>query len=141
LKVTGPVRLSGALDLAAAGTDPARRITVLDHKGGAKTAGSFTGLKEGTRLKLADATYRITYRGGDGNDVVLTTVTAGSSPSVRAAAPPKAEAAAPHTTGEVAEGLGWWPYILAVGLLVGLVIPPTVRRRGRQHGGGRHAAH
>jgi autotransporter-associated beta strand protein len=141
LKVTGPVRLSGALDLAAAGTDPARRITVLDHKGGAKTAGAFKGLKEGTRLELADTTYRITYRGGDGNDVVLTTVTAGASPSVRSAPASRAAAAAPHVTGEVAEGLGWWPYILALGLLGGLMIPPTVRRRGKRRGGRRHAAH
>lgn len=146
LKVTGPVRLAGELDFSAAGTDPARRITVLDNKGASKTKGAFKGLKEGTRLELADTTYRITYRGGDGNDVELTAVTASASPGVRAGTTPKAAAAAPHAAGEVAEGLGWWPYILAVGLLVGLVIPPTMRRRGRQQGGGqhrsgRHAAH
>lgn len=141
LKVTGPVRLSGALDLAAAGTDPAREITVLDNKGGSKIAGAFKGLKEGTRLELADTPYRITYRGGDGNDVVLTAVPASASPSVRSATAPKAAAAAPHVTGETAEGLGWWPYILALGLLGGLVVPPTVRRRSRRHRGGRHSAH
>jgi autotransporter-associated beta strand protein len=141
LKVTGPVRLSGDLDLAAAGTDPARRITVLDNKSGTKTTGAFKGLKEGTRLELADTTYRITYRGGDGNDVMLTAVSTKASSHVRPAATPKAAAAAPHPTGEVAEGLGWWPYILALGLLAGLVIPPTVRRRGRQRRGRRHAAH
>ncbi|MEU0026091.1 autotransporter [Streptomyces sp. NPDC006335] len=141
LKVTGPVRLSGDLDLAAAGTHPARRITVLDNKGGARTRGAFKGLKEGTRLELADTTYRITYRGGDGNDVMLTAVSTKASPLVRPASTPNAAVAAPHPTGEVAEGLGWWPYILALGLLAGLVIPPTVRRRGRQRPGGRHAAH
>ncbi|MFF1304192.1 autotransporter [Streptomyces sp. NPDC058307] len=141
LKVTGPVRLAGELDFSAAGTDPARRVTVLDNKGTSKTKGAFQGLKEGTRLKLADTTYRITYRGGDGNDVVLTAVTASASPGVRADTTPKAAVAAPRAAGEVAEGLGWWPYILAVGLLVGLVIPPTMRRRGRQHRSGRHAAH
>ncbi|MFJ4205241.1 autotransporter [Streptomyces sviceus] len=141
LKVTGPVRLSGDLDLAAAGMDPARRITVLDNKGGAKIVGAFKGLKEGTRLKLADTTYRITYRGGDGNDVVLNAVSASASPQVRSASTPKEEAAAPHATGETAEGLGWWPYLLALGLLLGLVVPPTVRRRSRRPEGGRHAAH
>ncbi|MGC0336958.1 autotransporter [Streptomyces sp. SLBN-8D4] len=141
LRVTGPVRLSGDLDLAAAGADPARRITVLDNKGGAKTVGAFKGLTEGTRLKLADTTYRITYRGGDGNDVVLTAVSASASPQVRSASTPKEAAAAPHATGEAAEGLGWWPYILALGLLLGLVVPPTVSRRSRRAGGGRHAAH
>ncbi|MGW0421769.1 autotransporter [Streptomyces sp. NPDC003015] len=140
LKVTGPVRLAGELDFSAVGIDPARRITVLDNKGTSKTKGAFKGLKEGTRLELADTTYRITYRGGDGNDVVLTAVSATASPGVRSATTSRAAAVAPHATAEVAEGLGWWPYILAVGLLVGLVIPPTVRRQGRQQRGGRHAA-
>lgn len=141
LKVTGPVRLAGELDFSAVGTDPARGITVLDNKGTSKTTGAFKGLKEGTRLKLADTTYRITYRGGDGNDVALNAVTASASPSVRADTASKAPAAAPRTTGAETEGLGWWPYILALGLLGGLVVPPTVRRRGKQREGGRHAAH
>ncbi|MET7730460.1 autotransporter [Streptomyces sp. NPDC005402] len=141
LKVTGPVRLAGVLDFSAVGTAPARRITLLNNKGTSKIKGAFKGLKEGTRLKLADTTYRITYRGGDGNDVVLTAVSATASPGVRSAATPKAAAAAPHAAGEVAEGLGWWPYILALGLLGGLVVPPTVRRRSRRPRGGRHAAH
>ncbi|WP_069763703.1 autotransporter [Streptomyces sp. LUP47B] len=141
LKVSGPVRLAGELDFSAAGTDPARRITVLDNKGTSKTTGAFKGLTEGTRLKLADTTYRITYRGGDGNDVTLTAVTASASPSVRADTASKAAAAAPRTTGAETEGLGWWPYILALGLLGGLVVPPTVRRRGKRREGGRHAAH
>ncbi|MFF4058671.1 autotransporter [Streptomyces sp. NPDC001668] len=142
LKVSGPVRLSGALDLAAAGTGSPRTVTVLDNKGSSKTAGTFEGLKEGTRLRLADGTYRITYRGGDGNDVVLTAVSASASPGVRSASTPKAEAAAPHTTGEAAaEGLGWWPYVLALGLLGGLVVPATMRRRSGRPRSGRHAAH
>jgi autotransporter-associated beta strand protein len=139
LKVTGPVRLSGALDVAAAGTDPARTITVLDNKGGARIVGAFKGLKEGTRLELADTTYRITYRGGDGNDVVLTAVTASASPGVRADTS-SATSAAPHTAAAESEGLGWWPYVLALGLLGGLVVPPTMRRRGKRRGAGRHAA-
>ncbi|MEV3913647.1 autotransporter [Streptomyces canus] len=141
LKVTGPVRLAGELDFSAVGTHPARRITVLDNTGTSRTTGAFKGLKEGTRLKLADATYRITYRGGDGNDVALTAVTASASPGVRADTASKAPAAAPRVTGAETEGLGWWPYILALGLLGGLVVPPTVRRRGKRREGGRHAAH
>jgi hypothetical protein len=141
LKVTGPVRLAGELDFSAVGTGRARRIAVLDNKGASKTTGAFKGLKEGTRLKLADTTYRITYRGGDGNDVALTAVTASASPGVRADTASKAPAAAPRTTGAETEGLGWWPYLLALGLLGGLVVPPTVRRRGKRREGGRHAAH
>ncbi|MFF7049866.1 autotransporter [Streptomyces griseorubiginosus] len=149
LKVSGAVRLAGDLDLAAAGTtppkaagtEPARTITVLDHRGGARTSGAFKGLKEGTRLKLADTTYRITYRGGDGNDVVLTAVTASPTAHVRTATAPTAQAAAPRTTGTAAEGLGWWPYVLALGLLGGLMVPSTLRRRSGRGRGGRHAAH
>ncbi|MFI0537569.1 autotransporter [Streptomyces sp. WSLK1-3] len=141
LKVNGPVRLSGLLDLAAAGTDPAREITVLDNRGASRITGAFEGLKEGTRLELADTTYRITYRGGDGNDVVLTAASASASPSTSSAAAPKPQAAAPHATGEAGEGLGWWPYILALGLLGGLVVPPAVGRRGGRRRGGRHAPH
>jgi hypothetical protein len=143
LKVTGPVTLAGDLDLAAAGTDPARSITVLDNKGTAKITGAFKGLAEGTRLKLSDTNYRITYRGGDGNDVVLTAVTAGASAGVRADTSSRTAAAAPRTTAAVTEGLGWWPYVLALGLLGGMVVPSAFRRRGKRRGGrgGRHASH
>ncbi len=71
LKVAGKVGLAGDLDLSAAGTRPARTVTILDHTGHAPTTGAFKGLREGTSLELADTTYRISYRGGDGNDVVL----------------------------------------------------------------------
>ncbi|MEU5039303.1 autotransporter, partial [Streptomyces griseorubiginosus] len=139
LKVSGAVRLAGDLDLAAAGTRPARTVTVLDHQGGARTTGAFKGLKEGTRLKLADTTYRITYRGGDGNDVVLTTAGASAAARVRSATTPTAQAAAPRAT-DTAEGFGWWPYVLALGLLGGLAVTPALRTRGRRGAGGRHAA-
>ncbi|WP_169786266.1 hypothetical protein [Streptomyces yerevanensis] len=35
------------------------------------TSGTFKGLKEGAKLKVGKTEYRISYRGGDGNDVVL----------------------------------------------------------------------
>ncbi|MDH6213563.1 autotransporter [Streptomyces pseudovenezuelae] len=142
LRVSGAVRLAGDLDLSAAGTAPARRITVLEHTGKAKTTGAFKGLKEGARLKLADTTYRISYKGGDGNDVVLTATTASPTP---AANHPDTASGTPtttadlHTANTASARLGWWPYVLAVGLLVGLAIP-AVRRGGRRRGG-RHASH
>lgn len=71
LTVSGAVRLAGGLDFSAAAAGSARAITVLDHRGGARTEGAFAGLEEGARLKLAGTTYRISYRGGDGNDVIL----------------------------------------------------------------------
>lgn len=144
LEVTGAVRLAGDLDLAsaAAGTEPARKITVLDHRGPAKTTGTFTGLKEGRKLQLNDTTYRISYRGGDGNDVVLTAVTATPSPGSDTPRSGADTLAHPdRTAGAASGGLGWWPYVLAAGLLVGLAVPAT--RFGRGPGrrrGGRHAA-
>ena len=48
LAVTGRARLAGDLDVSSApGGTP--EITVLDHKGTARTSGTFTGLKEGAR--------------------------------------------------------------------------------------------
>ncbi|MFE7270309.1 autotransporter [Streptomyces sp. NPDC057623] len=145
LKVTGAVRLAGDLDLATAAAAPGspRRITVLDHRGRTRTTGTFTGLDEGEKLQLDDTTYRISYRGGDGNDVVLTALTASPSPTSdrpRTAAD-TLDSPAPRTTNAAATGLGWWPYVLAAGLLVGLAVPATRFGRGRgRRRGGRHAA-
>ncbi|MFJ7077306.1 autotransporter-associated beta strand repeat-containing protein [Streptomyces sp. NPDC098781] len=141
LKVTGAVRLAGSVDLTATAgaTAPARRITVLDHRGGARTTGTFTGLPEGRKVQLGDTAYRISYRGGDGNDVVLTAITTNPSPTPRTADDPLASPGS-RTASAAAGGLGWWPYVLAAGLLVGLAVPAAKpRRRGRRRGG-RHAA-
>ncbi|MBC9727420.1 autotransporter-associated beta strand repeat-containing protein [Streptomyces sp. TRM68367] len=144
LTVTGAVRLAGDLDITAAAgrTGPAREITVLDHVGRARTTGAFTGLKEGARLKLGDATYRISYRGGDGNDVVLTAATASARPSSAAArdASPSPDAVTTRSAGASGPGFGWWPYALGAGLLGGMLVPMTRRRRGGRRRG-RHAAH
>ncbi|MFE0256410.1 autotransporter-associated beta strand repeat-containing protein [Streptomyces sp. NPDC059010] len=149
LRVTGEVRLVGDLDLAsvATTTKPARKITVIDHKGRAKTTGTFTGLKEGEKLQLNYTTYRISYRGGDGNDVTLTADTDPASTASAHARTPADTLASPDTptASTAANGLGWWPYVLAAGLLVGLAVPATRLGRGRgrgqgRRGGGRHAA-
>ena len=159
LKVGGKVRLAGGLDLSAVGGKAAhggnsgnsgaagrgktrKAITVVDHTGKGAVSGTFEGLREGAEVKLADTVYRISYRGGDGNDVVLTADAAKSS----------AASGRPASSGEVAadtrnmgsgakSGMGWWPYVLAAGLLTGLGMPMTLRRRARpRRGGGRHAA-
>ncbi|MFI6038927.1 autotransporter [Streptomyces sp. NPDC051315] len=142
LTVGGEVRLAGDLDLSAAGVAPAKEITVLDHTGRAAVTGAFEGLKEGGEVKLADTVYRISYRGGDGNDVVLTAASASPSAEVRnqgssGAVTTRARGANASDSG----GLGWWPYLLALGMLGGLVMPVTWRRRGgSRRAGGRHAA-
>ncbi|MEU6371968.1 autotransporter [Streptomyces sp. NPDC046909] len=152
LKVTGAVRLAGDLDLATAGAaetaaaagagaEPADEITVLNHTGDSKTSGAFTGLKEGAKVKLADTTYRISYRGGDGNDVVLTPA---ATPSKSPSAPTTSSSGAAVTENAGAatdDRMGWWPYALGLGLLGGLAVPATRHRRGGQRRGGRHASH
>ena len=133
-------------DPARETSDPAREITVLDHEGRSKIAGTFRGLTEGAKVRLGATTYRISYQGGDGNDVVLSAVaatsTATATPSGRGSiASGGIPTAEPRTANTASSGLGWWPYLLAVGLLIGLVLPATLLRRGGRRGGGRHAAH
>ncbi|MFJ3616595.1 autotransporter-associated beta strand repeat-containing protein [Streptomyces iakyrus] len=136
LTVTGRARLAGHLDVPAA-PHAAREITVLDNKGRAGTSGAFTGLREGALLKRADTTYRISYRGGDGNDVVLTAVT---SPGRSATAPAAPAPANPRSTGaSEAVGFGWWPYALAAGLTISLAVPVAALRGRGGRRGGRHA--
>ncbi|MBW8798590.1 MAG: autotransporter [Streptomyces sp.] len=144
LKVSGRVALAGGLDLSAAGTAPARRITVIDHTGGAPTTGAFDGLAEGTAVKLADTVYRITYRGGDGNDVVLdakSTKARTEADTTDPAASSASPAVTTRTAAHSADAFGWWPYALCLGLLGGLMVPAGLRsrRRGRAKGG-RHAS-
>ncbi|MFF4572985.1 autotransporter [Streptomyces sp. NPDC001410] len=140
LKVAGRLRLAGSFDLSAAGAHPAPEITVIEHGGRSRTAGAFGGLPEGARLKLADTGYRIGYNGGDGNDVVLTATGHSPAPGAQAEAATGPGAVSPRTANTAADGFGWWPYVLALGLLGGLVFPATLRtrRKGRRRGG-RHA--
>jgi autotransporter-associated beta strand protein len=71
--VAGPVKLAGALSLAAgAAPGDVQQITLIDNSGPAPVSGTFDGLPEGANLAMAGTTYQISYLGGDGNDVVLT---------------------------------------------------------------------
>src|SRR5206468_11821948 len=106
-----------------------------------RTAGTFDGLPEGARFKLADTVYRIRYNGGDGNDVVLTATGDSPAPGTRTEAAAGRRAVATRTANTAADGFGWWPYVLALGLLGGLVFPATLRTRGKgRRRGWRHAA-
>jgi hypothetical protein len=67
------VQVAGRLQVAD-GAIPAdvKQLTLLDNQGSAPVSGAFDGLPEGADLTVGGATCRISYRGGDGNDVVLT---------------------------------------------------------------------
>jgi hypothetical protein len=53
-------------------------ITVIDNMSAMPTSGMFMGLPEGAVVMLGGMTYYIDYMGGDGNDVVLSTMMPGS---------------------------------------------------------------
>lgn len=60
--------------------------TIAEVVGGAAVVGTFTGLPEGAMVYNDRAGLRISYRGGDGNDVTLTRMILPDAPSALAAA-------------------------------------------------------
>lgn len=140
LKVGGAVRLAGRLQVNA-GDEPGKSITLIDHAGRTKTTGAFTGLKEGAALKVSGTAYRISYRGGDGNNVVLTTEATKAAHSAAVKTTPSGDSS-PATAKKSALGAAgssrpWWQYAPAPALLCALLIALLKRRAPR---GGRHAA-
>lgn len=51
---------------------PGERFTIIDNRGGQPIFGTFDGLAEGAVLTAGGQDFRISYVGGDGNDVTLT---------------------------------------------------------------------
>ncbi|MGW4058041.1 autotransporter-associated beta strand repeat-containing protein [Amycolatopsis sp. NPDC004747] len=113
LTVTGAVTLAGTF-----APDPAQGPGVfLDNQGSGQVNGTFDGLPEGAAV----GALRLTYHGGDGNDVALT----GEAGVVRPGGAVSAAAAVPGS------GAVWW--FSAAGLLVvlvagGFVVRGRVRR-------------
>ena len=48
---------------------------IINNQGSQPVTDTFAGLPEGSTIKLSGNVYKITYKGGDGNDVVLTVIT------------------------------------------------------------------
>lgn len=156
LRVGGKVALAGKLDARSVTPSKAKAdantkadaktktntVTLIDHSGKAKTTGTFTGLKEGAEVEVGKTKYRISYRGGDGNDVVLTAATTASPSATARAAAESAVPKAARTQNAADESPiphAWWLIAAALGLLATLMIPVTRRRRARGKGG-RHAS-
>src|SRR5205814_2324899 len=79
LKVVGTVNLGTASDLVPipltglilpVGTV----LTVIDNDGSDPVVGTFRNLPEGASFTAGGLAYRVSYAGGDGNDVTLTRV-------------------------------------------------------------------
>jgi autotransporter-associated beta strand protein len=78
LAVTGTVSLGGATLQATLGFASAvsNKFTIIDNDGADVVTGTFKNLPEGATLVIGEAQFQITYHGGDGNDVVLTQLSA-----------------------------------------------------------------
>ena len=75
LRVTGAgstVSLGGSLSVQVGFAPAGQSFTIIDNGGSGPVAGTFGGLPEGALVQVGARTFRISYRGGDGNDVVLT---------------------------------------------------------------------
>ena len=72
--VSGSVNLSFANLSLRVGFAPAagNQFTIINNAGTTGITGIFIGLSEGATLSAGGANFTISYRGGDGNDVVLT---------------------------------------------------------------------
>ncbi len=76
LAVTGAVDLGGAtLALTVTGSlPPDASLTLIENDGTDPVVGTFAGLAEGATLAVDGREFTVSYRGGDGNDVVLASV-------------------------------------------------------------------
>lgn len=95
-------------------------FTIIDNRSSTEVQGTFDGLDEGAQLVVDGITFSITYVGGDGNDVVLTALNAGTDPS----APNTGVAGFVQANPVVVAGFG----IVAAGMLLAIAI----RRRNTQ---------
>ncbi|MEA2414471.1 MAG: trimeric autotransporter adhesin, partial [Thermoanaerobaculia bacterium] len=73
VQVTGTVNISGVLGVTIASGSPAvgQTFTIIDNDGVDPINGTFASKPEGSMFSLGGQTLRISYQGGDGNDVVL----------------------------------------------------------------------
>jgi hypothetical protein len=74
LRVNGTVSIGDCVLVPILGYQPAsgQSFVIIDNDGGDDVVGEFYGLPEGAALNIGGRRHFITYRGGDGNDVVLT---------------------------------------------------------------------
>src|SRR3954452_726845 len=89
LKVTGAVHLSGVtvdVSIPSGAPSTGQTFTIIDNDGADAVSGTFKNLPEGARVNVGPYPFRITYQGGDGNDVVLTSAAETSVVVIQSAA-------------------------------------------------------
>lgn len=57
------------------------QFTIIDNLSSTDVNGTFAGLAEGAQFTVEGVTFNITYTGGDGNDIVITALNAGTDPT------------------------------------------------------------
>jgi uncharacterized repeat protein (TIGR01451 family) len=79
-QVNGTVGLGGATLNVTLGFTPTfgDAFTIIDNDGSDPVTGTFAGLPEGATFTVGASLFQVTYQGGTGNDVVLTTIDAAS---------------------------------------------------------------
>jgi autotransporter-associated beta strand protein len=105
IEVVGTVSLNGTLHVNPGFTPVVGdTFTIIANDGTDAIGGTFAGLPEGGTFTTNATTYRITYRGGTGNDVVLTAIanTAPRFPN-RTITSPVAEGGLVTITGDISE--------------------------------------
>lgn len=117
IQVTGTVELAGLLEISLLNNfKPAvgDRFTIINNDGSDVVNGTFDRLTENSTFVRDGVSYRVSYMGGDGNDVTLT-VLASSLPGL-------------PVTGFLPNNIGVIP-VLGLGALVGLIVTSVVLQR------------
>lgn len=84
LNVTGTVDVTGStLTTSLYGNykpKAGESYVIVKNDGADAVTGTFQGLPEGATFKVSDYVFKVSYKGGDGNDIVLSVVTVPAAP-------------------------------------------------------------
>jgi len=132
LNASGNVSLGGSTLSVFFGFTSANgnAFTIINKTSGGAVAGTFAGLPEGATFPSNGRTYQITYVGGDGNDVVLTDVTAGGPTPTPTPVPPPTPTPNPGPGPTTPVPMLSTEVLALLGLALALVAVLVMRRSG-----------
>jgi hypothetical protein len=88
LIVSGNVALAGSLSITLLPSFAGGSFTLIDNRSSTAVSGTFFNLPQGALITDESATFSISYTGGDGNDVVLTSVPSQTTTTLTASPSP-----------------------------------------------------
>lgn len=74
-KLTGEASLGGTLQVDLTGVPAGQELTIIQNPVTTPASGIFAGMPQGSTIPSGGRTFRLSYAGGDGNDVTLTALT------------------------------------------------------------------